>query len=868
MRLLARWVVLGLAAGLAGPAGAQDPTPVDPLSFPEAQRAFLQDGPGLLLTAAQRESFLAGSDAERDRFIADFLRDPDPATPSNELTDAIERRQRLTTAEFATPLDVRAKLMFLNGKPDERTVVACALVFRPLEVWTYRGEPNQKGIALQGRVLLYQPAVGEPYRAWRPVDGKRVLYSDDMEFWMSEWEAYGGRSPRIDIQVCKQAELIDRVTGIAALTGHSKGRGRVETPNGPVVSTTWSYSRPWPWGRATAKPEGFLDPPSDRAGWAKAAAAGSAPGPLPTLAANALAMDFPRRDGQRLVARSVIRLLAAPPLAPVLDGNRSVYKVTVAGVVELDGKPFEELRLRFRTPVGAGRTGGELPLSIETTLRPGQTYLLRLRVTDDASGGELRQAKVFSVPAEPVETLSQLAPVAGEAIPAPLAGANALVLLPPPDEVALGLWRAEALVAGPRIAKVVFSVDGESQLVRTRPPYEAELRLASPPKEQTIRAEGFDEAGVLVASDQFAINHPRGAFAAAITSPAEGAKVPPGPVLVHAEVSAPDGHSIESVEFHLDGATLQTLTKPPWEARVNLPAGGALAYLTVVATLDDGTRTEAVRLLNAPEDMAHVEVDLVEVFTAVTDGGGEYVRGLAESDFSLRENDREQAIQKFEPVENLPLILGFAMDVSGSMGSSLGEAERAASGFLSSLVKPRDKVFALSFADRPTLLVSPTDDLGAVRAALDSQRALGGTALHDAIVSALFYFRGQHGQKALIVLSDGDDNDSKLKWPETLDYARRSGVAVYTIALGVRKIDFSIRGKLGDLATATGGRAFFIDKAAELVGVYGEIERELRSRYLLAYASDQAAASGGFRKIDVEVKKRGLKARSARGYYP
>jgi len=893
MRLLARWAFVGVVAGFSLPAAAQPP--FDPLTLPEDQRAFLQDGPALLMPRADRDRFADLDPAARAELIRDFLADPDPSTPKNELVDAIERRQRLALSEYPTPLDIRSQLLFLNGKPEKKIVIDCAFAFRPIEIWVYGSgllggaaatdakaktpapeaaetddaEPvvKLKKDELKGRILVYQPGVGEPWRAWRPIDGKRALYTDEMEFWLGEWEASGGRAAvkRFDLQVCKQAPIVDRATGISGLTGSGKAKGKEKNPNGLVLPYYHAYSqRPAPWGRAT-KPEGLLDPPTDRLVWSLAVAATETSPPPGKLAITSADVDYPRTVSQRMVTRAVIRLPAGAPLVPIEDGNRSVYKLLASGVVELEGKVFSEFRVRFRVPAGKP---DDLSLAVETPLRSSQAYLLRLRLTDEGSGAEYPFARVIKVPSEPVDRLGALVPASGEAVGVPLFARDAILLVPPADEVALGLWRAEALVAGTRIVKVVFKVDGELQLVRTRPPYEAEVRLSSTPKEQTIRAEGFDAQGVFVAADQFVINRARAAFVISILEPAENAKVHSGPFAASAEVVPPEGRKIESVEFRLDDSSVATLSKPPWQTNVVLPAGGELAYLTVVATLDDGTHSEAVRLLNAPENFTEVNVDLIEVFAAVTDGGNQIVEGLKEDDFALTENGRPQTIQNFEPVGNLPLILGLTLDVSGSMESSLSEAESAAAGFLDRLVKPKDRVFAVAFSDRPSLLISPTDDLGAVRSALEGQRALGGTALHDALVSSLFYFRGQRGQKALVLLSDGDDTNSKLNWKETLEYAKKSGVAVYAIGLNVGRLDFAIHGKLNQLAEETGGRAFYIDKASELANAYAEIEKELRNRYLLAYPSDQEVGREGFRKIEVEVKKRGLKARVARGYYP
>jgi VWFA-related protein len=140
------------------------------------------------------------------------------------------------------------------------------------------------------------------------------------------------------------------------------------------------------------------------------------------------------------------------------------------------------------------------------------------------------------------------------------------------------------------------------------------------------------------------------------------------------------------------------------------------------------------------------------------------------------------------------------------------------------------------------------------------------TTLHDAIVTSLHYFRGFRGQKTLIILSDGEDTASHIPFNTALEYARRSGVVVYTVGLNISKFQTSIRGKLDDLAKETGGRVFFISRAEELRDVYREIEDELRSQYLLTYSPDRPGQEGEYHEVEVRTKGK-YKARTMRGYY-
>jgi VWFA-related protein len=136
------------------------------------------------------------------------------------------------------------------------------------------------------------------------------------------------------------------------------------------------------------------------------------------------------------------------------------------------------------------------------------------------------------------------------------------------------------------------------------------------------------------------------------------------------------------------------------------------------------------------------------------------------------------------------------------------------------------------------------------------------------VVTGLYYFRGVRGRRAMVLLSDGDDTASAMAFRDALEYARRSGVTIYSIGLDVGKLQTGVRSKLNDLARETGGRTFFISRAAELVTVYREIEEELRSQYLVAYSSDRTEQDGQFRQVEVKVRGGKLKARTISGYYP
>ncbi|HYH44643.1 MAG TPA: hypothetical protein VEG34_03095, partial [Thermoanaerobaculia bacterium] len=539
----------------ATPAFGRSEPMSDPLLWPEAQRSFWQDGPALLLSAEQRARFLAADEAGREAVMRELLeRDAVPGTPANELKEGIDRRLLLARDEFLSPRDVRSQLLFLNGPPAERLPIDCGTAFKPLEIWTYKrgAEAGQE----EAQLVVYRPAADEPFRLWRPGDGKRPLYTSEMEYWLEQWEEYNQRAriKRFDLQICKQAQLVDRATGIAGLSNVIGRKGREETFRG-IRSAYFTpfVSRLWPWQRA-GDPVAIGNA-QDLAAWARTAAATRLEDPPPALAVSPLVLQFPSRDGQRILTRAFVQVTPDAAMVGKNEEGKEEISLVAEGVVEQEGRTFETFRARFRMPPPAGNEA--IPLAIDRPLRPGKSFLLRIRLTDEASGAESVLSQGFAVPAEPVALpahLAALQPVAAEFPKAPSTGPDTLYIVPPPSDIVLGLWRAEALVTGDRIKKVTFSVDGQVQLTRTKPPYSAELRLLVVPTQQLVKAEGFDEQGQLVAADEVLINQPQGAFEVRVIAPKRGAKLSPGKIAAKAEVSVPVERRVEAVEFRVNDA--------------------------------------------------------------------------------------------------------------------------------------------------------------------------------------------------------------------------------------------------------------------------------------------------------------------------
>lgn len=834
--------IAALALWAPNPAAAADP----PALWPEVERLFFLDGPAWLLPESERTALLAMAPAARGELIATILSaETMSGVTAGELATAIERRRRLMRSEFMSPEDVRARLLFLHGAPAERLVVDCGETFVPLEIWRFPGP----GGRLES-IVVYRPGPGQPWRLWIPYDGKEPLYTTQMAYFLEQWEENNGRlftAPRFDLQACREARQVDLATGINALHVYRRGRPTAER-----------FLR-------------FLEPPVDIEAWVRSANATALPDPGPALEAGPLMIQFPEFQGQRLVTRFAVAVPNAGelPTAPKADGEGEELRLVIEGLIEEGSAVLDEFRVRFVMPEIEEKRPAMLVF--DEPLRPSQEYVVRMRVTDEVGGGTAYLTTGFRVPAEPDPEIEAPA-VPDEAIVAlaqemalqPIAGADNLVLVPPVADVVLNLWRAEAIVSGTRIAKVAFAVDGETQVTDNKLPYSAELRLARFPTEQVITAVGYDAAGEVVMADEVIINQPRGALAVRITDPPTGVKLT-GDVEVGAQVVVPEGRRVTEVTYQVDAEVVARLERPPWRARFTVPKGTEFSYLSVTATLDNGASAEDVRILNAPDFVEDVEVDLIEIFAAVTDRSGHPVEGLTAEDFTVLVDGKPVDITRFEPVKNLPLTVGITVDSSGSMASSLTEAQKAAREFLTQVIGLRDHAFAVGFANYPVLLMTPTTDADAVADALGKLRSVGATALHDAVMTTLYYFRGYPGQRAMILLSDGDDTSSGYAFRDVLEYARRSGVSIYSVGLSVKLLS-GARGKLEELAAATGGRSFFIGQAEELAGVYKEIEDELRSRYLIGVYPGPRQGEG-FRQVEVRVRDRGLRVRTPGSVY-
>jgi VWFA-related protein len=266
-------------------------------------------------------------------------------------------------------------------------------------------------------------------------------------------------------------------------------------------------------------------------------------------------------------------------------------------------------------------------------------------------------------------------------------------------------------------------------------------------------------------------------------------------------------------------------------------------------------------------------VDEVNVLFIATDRHGKFVRDLNQSDFSFRDDHKPvQTIINFRRETDLPIQMGLLLDASASVNSRFDFEKEAATGFLQHVLRRGyDKAFVVGFNKSSRLTQDFTDSVELLSAGVRKLNGGGGTALYDAIYKAckekLHERSDRPVRKAIIVLSDGEDNQSEVTRAEAIEMAQRSEVLIYAISTDDSGLILRGDKVLEDLASATGGRAFFPFKMKDITHSFAAIEDELRSQYAVSYKPSDFDADGRYRSIEITAVKKDLQVRARRGYY-
>jgi Ca-activated chloride channel family protein len=267
-------------------------------------------------------------------------------------------------------------------------------------------------------------------------------------------------------------------------------------------------------------------------------------------------------------------------------------------------------------------------------------------------------------------------------------------------------------------------------------------------------------------------------------------------------------------------------------------------------------------------------VNEVNVVFTVTDKRGRYVKNLAKSDFSILDDSKPAEPRSFHNETDLPLQVGLMVDASNSVRDRFKFEQEAAIEFLNQTVRPKyDKAFVVGFDVTPEVTQDFTDNTEALSRGVRALRPGGGTAMYDALYFACrdkLLKEQQSGpvRRAIILLTDGDDNMSHVTREEAIDMALRADVIVYTISTNVTGSRHAGDKVLERIADATGGRPFFPFQLNDVANAFVEIQDELRSQYALSYKPADLRNDGRYHTIEILAQNhKNLRVRSRRGYY-
>jgi VWFA-related protein len=292
-----------------------------------------------------------------------------------------------------------------------------------------------------------------------------------------------------------------------------------------------------------------------------------------------------------------------------------------------------------------------------------------------------------------------------------------------------------------------------------------------------------------------------------------------------------------------------------------------------------------------------VNVNVVQLFFNVKDKRGALIPSLTKNDFQILEDGKPQTIKYFAAESNLPLTLGILIDSSGSQARVLEMEKQVGGEFLSQILRDKDLAFVLSFDIDADLLQDFTSSVHSLKAALNQARintgggggggipGLGGgtiptpggpkgTVLYDAVYLASHDELSQQvGRKAMILLTDGQDEGSQLKIKDAIEAAQKSDSIVYVLLCADRGFyggfgGYSGEGEMKKLTQETGGRVIDVgNKYEKLKEGFDQIANELRSQYNIGYTPTNAALDGTFRKVEIHATNKDYKIQSRAGYY-
>ena len=664
-------------------------------------------------------------------------------------------------------------------------------------------------------------------------------------------------------------------------------------------------------------PSGISAPPSEVAArrWATVAA----PSDLVALRAGQ-ALDMVASDNEELVAQGSddlsVRTVFLSQGIETLAGGTASELLTVDGLVTfasgapktsealrvtihgrgLDAPPLLLHRLgagarlegsawRFRTLIDLPNAIDELVLIVED-LRNDRWRVAFLEAAsqpiDDRSDMELLTSDGTASSPSPELTEAEIIAAAraaervfgrpnDPAVPPPVYGqrsdpAQTFIRLLPPRGQRSGLSGRktfDTVAMSDAVRRVEFYLDRALISDDKRRPFSATIDLGEEPTEHVIHVIAYSRSGAPLGRDEMPINRSRPEARVAFAAVTPG---PDGSFDVEAQVQLNADERLDRIEFYRNERLAATLNRPPYRTRLPGPAQPGADFARLAVYLEDGSFVEDVRFLSSDDLVAETLVNLVEVYAVINDEEGQPITTLEREDFVLRAGRREIPIERFAVAEDVPLVLGLAVDTSESMRTIMPDVRRAAAQFLGNVLTEIDQAFVVDFDSRPRMIAHTTDGVVKLIGSLTQLQADGMTALYDAMQFGLVELVRDQGRRALVILTDGDDFGSQSGYRKTFRTAGNTGVPIYVISMandslpgrGQRKHD------LEAISRASGGRVYYVSNTETLLWAYGHISRELQSQYLLGYSTSAPLTQKEVQALRVELRSGNDKNREVR----
>lgn len=305
-------------------------------------------------------------------------------------------------------------------------------------------------------------------------------------------------------------------------------------------------------------------------------------------------------------------------------------------------------------------------------------------------------------------------------------------------------------------------------------------------------------------------------------------------------------------------------------------ATAAVFTMFPVAAAQQATPPVAARIQNPAEQtdtQITLDVNRVNMLFTVSDKKGRFVTNLTEGEFQVTEHKRPQEIVEFAAESDLPLRLGVLIDTSNSIRERFRFQQEAAVEFINGVMRPEDKAVVVSFDTGAELIADLTSNTETLAKSVRDLRPGGGTSLYDAIFftcrEKLMQDQPRHKfRRAIVVLSDGEDNQSRYSRDQALEMAHKADVVIYAISTNISGLQTDGDKVLKYFAEETGGTTFFPFKVQDLAQSFENIANELRHQYSILYRPDPPKTDGLFHPVTIKVKNRkDLIVRARKGYY-